>query len=118
MERYELLNKVLMPVDKVVGTGVDLLDRYGLYEPMKGKLAQGMKAALRLQFDAQYNLEVLGEENIPRQADALSRQTIDLGLMFKFWQQPQASSLFCGKVRIPGMANAAPLARLDRLHIC
>ncbi|HQC45637.1 MAG TPA: alpha/beta fold hydrolase [Myxococcota bacterium] len=65
MERYELLNKVLMPVDKVVGTGVDLLDRYGLYEPMKGKLAQGMKAALRLQFDAQYNLEVLGEENIP-----------------------------------------------------
>lgn len=65
MERFELLNKALMPVDSIVGAGVDMLKRHGLYDPMKDKVAVVMKAALRTQFDLQYKLEVLGEENIP-----------------------------------------------------
>jgi carboxylesterase len=65
MERYELLNRALMPVDQILGTGFDMLKKHGLYEPMKEKVTGTLKSVLRLQFDHQYHLEVHGEENIP-----------------------------------------------------
>jgi carboxylesterase len=65
METYELVNKVLMPVDQVIGVGVDALKKAGLYEPLKDKFNGSIKTMMKKSFDKQYNLEVIGEENIP-----------------------------------------------------
>ncbi len=65
MEAYEVMNRALMPVDQVLGLGVDALKKAGLYEPLKGKVNDTFKTMLKKSFDKQYSLEVIGEENIP-----------------------------------------------------
>jgi carboxylesterase len=65
MEGYEVLNRALMPVDQVIGLGIDALKKAGLYDPLKGKVNNSVKSMLRKSFDKQYSLEVIGEENIP-----------------------------------------------------
>lgn len=65
MEKYELMNKALMPVDQVLGLGLDALQKAGLYGPLKQKVTETSKQILRASFQKQYQLEVIGEENIP-----------------------------------------------------
>jgi 1-acyl-sn-glycerol-3-phosphate acyltransferase len=65
MEKYELMNKALMPVDQVLGLGLEALQKAGLYGPLKQKVTETSKEILRASFQKQYQLEVVGEENIP-----------------------------------------------------
>ena len=65
MERYEVLNRVLMPADEALGAGLNLLKQVGYYEPLKSGLHAGLKAVLLQNFKTQNKLEVIGAENIP-----------------------------------------------------
>ena len=75
MERYELMNKALMPVDMLVGTGVDVLRKHGLYDPMKDKLASGQGTDL-----AAGAVDVNGVKIVATQLDAAAMTGAEAGI--------------------------------------
>ncbi|MBM4395946.1 MAG: alpha/beta fold hydrolase [Deltaproteobacteria bacterium] len=65
MERYEVLNRALMPADELLGAGLDALKKLGYYEPLKSQIWDTPRTVLLQNFKAQNQLEVIGAENIP-----------------------------------------------------
>lgn len=65
MERWQMLNRGLAPVDQVFGVGLDLLKKVDLYEPFKENLYRVSRKALEYNFKTRHRLEVLGAENVP-----------------------------------------------------
>jgi carboxylesterase len=65
MESYEVLNRALMPLDRVIGASLEAARKAGVYEPLRGKLTVSAKRMLRKSFDHQYQLEVVEETHIP-----------------------------------------------------
>jgi len=71
MERWQMLNRGIEPVDRVIGAGMDLLKKAGLYDGFKESLYGKTKAILLKNFRSQYRLEVLGAENVPAEGGCL-----------------------------------------------
>ncbi len=71
MERWQMLNKGLEPVDHVLGVGLDLLKKADLYEPFKAGLYRMSRSALASHFQSRHALEVLGAENVPAEGGCL-----------------------------------------------
>ncbi len=71
MERWQMLNRGLAPVDHVLGVGLDLLKKADLYEPFKARLYEVSRAALASNFRARHSLEVFGAENVPAEGGCL-----------------------------------------------
>ena len=65
MERYEMLNRALMPVDELIGMGLEGLKKIGFYDPLKEGVVKGMVAMQQQNFKANNKLEILGAENVP-----------------------------------------------------
>lgn len=71
MERYELLNSVLKPLDTVVEQSLTGLRKANLYEPIKKATMASMKKALLAQFRLVNKLVVEGEENVPAEGGVI-----------------------------------------------
>ncbi len=71
MERWQMLNRGLAPVDHVLGVGLDLLKKADLYEPFKDRLYQVSRSVLEHNFRSRHDLEVLGADNVPAQGGCL-----------------------------------------------
>ncbi len=71
MERYELLNSVLKPLDTVVEQSLTGLRKANLYEPVKKAAMGSMKKALMKQFKLVNKLVVEGEENVPQEGGVI-----------------------------------------------
>ncbi len=71
MERYQVLNRVLTPIDRVVDHGVDALKRFGVYDDVKEWVTGGIRAYLRSSFESNHQLDVQGQENIPTDGGCL-----------------------------------------------
>lgn len=65
METYEVVNKVLMPLDEVLGVGIDALKKTGVYDPIRHTVMEQFRNFKRADFVRTNQLEVIGEENIP-----------------------------------------------------
>jgi carboxylesterase len=65
MERYEVLNRALMPIDEAVGAGLDGLKKVGLYDPIKQGVLDTIMTVQTKNFRTNNKLEVLGAENVP-----------------------------------------------------
>ena len=84
MERYEMLNTALRPLDAAFGLGIGALRSAGLYDPFKGALQDVARKAIRWNFDTNHHLEVIGEENVPMSGGVL------LAANHQSWQDAQA----------------------------
>ena len=71
MEKYELLNETLRPIDKALDLSFSAMRRANLYDPFKKALYSGMKTALGAQFKLNHNLKVYGAENVPQEGGVL-----------------------------------------------
>jgi len=71
MERYELLNKLAGPVDKVLGGAFDLARTLGVYEPFRESIANAIKSNMLSGFEKNNDLEVIGLENVPEEGGAI-----------------------------------------------
>jgi len=67
MEKHQLLNQTLKPIDSVLELSLQALRKANLYEPFKGSLHSVMKAVLSTQFKIKHSLRVYGAENVPRE---------------------------------------------------
>jgi len=71
MEKHELLNQTLRPVDKVLDFSVAALRKANLYDPLKKSLYDTTKLLLNAQFKLNHHLRVYGTENVPREGGVL-----------------------------------------------
>jgi len=71
MEKHELLNQTLKPVDRVLDFSVAALRKANLYDPLKKSLYETTKLLLNAQFKVNHHLRVYGTENIPREGGAV-----------------------------------------------
>jgi carboxylesterase len=71
MEKHELLNQTLKPVDRVLDFSVAALRKANLYTPLKKSLYETTKLLLNAQFKMNHSLRVYGTENIPREGGAV-----------------------------------------------
>ena len=65
MERENIANALLWPIDQSLGFALSSLDKIGLLKPASQAIYSGMRAMLGAQFRAMNELEVNGVENIP-----------------------------------------------------
>ncbi|MBN1945091.1 MAG: alpha/beta fold hydrolase [Bradymonadales bacterium] len=65
MDREQIANAVLWPIDRAVGLSVAGLEKTGLLDKLSGAIYYGLKTLLRTQFQAINGLEIEGIENIP-----------------------------------------------------
>lgn len=65
MERWQMLNKALLPVDAAISVGLDFLKKNGKYEPFKARLFDMTASMLKKNFVRRHALEVVGAENVP-----------------------------------------------------
>lgn len=66
MERYELLNKLLAPVDFVLDLNINVLRKLNLYDPLTGLISSNTHKLMLHNFKRTHNLEVIGTENLPK----------------------------------------------------
>lgn len=71
MERYELLNRIASPLDKVVEGAFDLAKAAGFFEPVRDGIADMIKSNMLSGFEKNNDLEVLGLENVPEEGGAI-----------------------------------------------
>jgi len=71
MERWEMMNRALMPVDDVLGLGLDALKKVGYYDSFREGLYDTMRSMMLKNFKAQNDLEVIGTENVPSSGGCL-----------------------------------------------
>lgn len=65
MERYEKINKIMAPMDAVLGQGFDLLRKANLYDPFKKGVRTMLTSGIKMNLKMANSLEVYGTENIP-----------------------------------------------------
>lgn len=71
MERYELLNRIATPLDKVVEGAFDLAKAAGFFEPVRDGIADMIRHNMLTGFEKNNDLEILGLENIPEEGGAI-----------------------------------------------
>ena len=71
MEKFELLNETLKPIDKVLDLSFSALRKANLYAPMKNSAYAALKVMLSAQFKLNHKLRVYGAENVPREGGIL-----------------------------------------------
>lgn len=71
MEKYELLNTFLRPLDKVVDANIKLLKKMNVYEPVRDFTFRKIMNNMRKKFKKMHKLKVLGLENIPGSGGAV-----------------------------------------------
>ncbi len=71
MEKHELLNHTLKPLDKALDLSLSALRKANLYEPFKTALHKGLTSALAAQFKLNHRLKVYGTENVPTEGGVL-----------------------------------------------
>ncbi len=65
MERFELLNKLATPMDKVLEGAFGLVKQVGVYDSVRDAMADMIKTNMRNGFEKNNDLEIIGLENIP-----------------------------------------------------
>jgi carboxylesterase len=65
VERYEVFNTFLKPADLVLQANLSLLQRAGVLAPLQDGVYWAAQRLLRLNFEAQNDLEVRGLEHVP-----------------------------------------------------
>lgn len=65
MEPYEVVNRFLMPADRVLGAAIDTLDFLGAYEPIRDTGYALSVSGLERVYRVMHKLEVIGRENVP-----------------------------------------------------
>lgn len=71
MERWQMLNKGLAPVDQVLGVGLELLKKADAYEPFKEGLYRVARFVLERNFRSNFDLQVFGTEHVPAEGGCL-----------------------------------------------
>lgn len=71
MEKYELLNETLRPIDKALELSFSAMRRANLYDPFKKALYGTMKTALTAQFKLNHSIKIYGTENVPPEGGVL-----------------------------------------------
>jgi len=71
MEKYELLNETLKPLDKALDLSFAALRKANLYEPFKASLWETTKVLLSTQFKLNHQLRIYGGENVPADGGVL-----------------------------------------------
>ena len=71
MEKHELINETLKPIDKAIDLYLAGLRKANLYDPFKTSLYESMKFLLATQFKVSNSLRVYGAENVPKEGGAL-----------------------------------------------
>ena len=71
MERWELMNKALMPLDDILGLGLDALKKAGYYAPFRDGLYETARSFMRKNLEKQNDLKVSGLENVPKTGGCL-----------------------------------------------
>lgn|GEM_PF-282728 len=65
METYEFMNRLLMPLDEVLGIGLDALKKTQVYAPLRDEIMKKFREVKREDFVRRHQLQVLGEDNLP-----------------------------------------------------
>jgi carboxylesterase len=71
MEKYQVLNETLKPIDKMLDLSVSALRKANLYEPLKNSAFEATRMLLATQFKLQNNLKVYGAEHVPMEGGCL-----------------------------------------------
>ncbi|MDJ0762376.1 MAG: alpha/beta fold hydrolase [Myxococcota bacterium] len=71
MDRKNIANSALMPLDWLLGKGVANLENLQLLEPASDVIYQGLRAALKLQYKFKNELDIDGIDNIPQTGGVL-----------------------------------------------
>jgi carboxylesterase len=71
MEKLQLLNEALRPVDKMLDLSLTALRKTNLYEPAKQGFYETIKVVLGTQFKIQNQLRVFGTENVPQEGGCI-----------------------------------------------
>ncbi len=71
MEKYQVLNETLKPIDKMVELSLSALRKANLYEPLKSSLFGTTKTLLATQFKLQNNLRIYGAEHVPTEGGCI-----------------------------------------------
>jgi carboxylesterase len=72
MERYEMLNRALMPAEYVVSTAINALKKAGIYGPLQEVGYKKVKDLMRKNFENNFKLKIVGESNLPEGAVILA----------------------------------------------
>jgi carboxylesterase len=71
MEKYQVLNETLKPIDKMIDLSLSALRKANLYEPLKSSLFGTTKTLLATQFKLQNGLKIYGAEHVPLEGGCL-----------------------------------------------
>ncbi|MCA9672698.1 MAG: alpha/beta fold hydrolase [Myxococcales bacterium] len=71
MQREQVVNSALMPIDWALGKSIEGLERAGVLERASDLVYNGLAAAMRTQFKLANELTVCGAENVPTQGGVL-----------------------------------------------
>jgi carboxylesterase len=71
MEKYQLLNETLKPIDRVLDLSFSALRKANLYDPFKTSLYETTRMLLNAQFKLQNQLKVYGAENVPKEGGCI-----------------------------------------------
>lgn len=71
MEKYQVLNETLKPIDRVIDLSLSALRKANLYEPLKSSLFGTTKTLLAAQFKLQNKLKIYGAEHVPQEGGCL-----------------------------------------------
>lgn len=71
MDRADVANAILWPVDRALGGLVDGLEGLNLLEKTSGTIMAGMRAGLRAMLSAQNELDIEGTEHVPAEGGVI-----------------------------------------------
>lgn len=71
MERWEMMNKAMMPLDDLLGLGLEALKKTGYYDPFRDGLYDTVRSVMRKNFEKQNDLKISGLENVPKTGGCL-----------------------------------------------
>lgn len=71
MEKYEVLNKALAPLDTVMTAAFDAMKKANVYEPFKNAMFQTIRAAMQTNFKMSHKVKVIGAENVPQEGGVI-----------------------------------------------
>lgn len=71
MEREQIANAILWPVDQALGLVVSGMQKTGIMDTASGAIYNGLRSLMAFQFKTQNELEIEGAENIPTEGGVI-----------------------------------------------
>ncbi len=88
MDRQQIVEKLLLPLDLTLGAALELLRAGDAFEQASNATYWSLRTILRTQFLIRNELEMEGVDNIPTVADLYSRRITRVGSIYRFSDQP------------------------------